>query len=97
MECGDFKQSCCAIFFIRSKCTTQNPKIALQFSVSEKIKKTHLVNIKISIGNSELCYDLFISKEKQGIMINEHFHDLSKGNTLFLRETKKGKFKTKQM
>lgn len=70
--------------------TKQNPasnKVKLTFDIAGKIRGTHLINGTILIGKAKILFDVFISKEKQGIMINEQFYDLSKGSIFFLKET----------
>lgn len=75
----------------------KNSDVKIFFSLSKKLKETFLINGTISTGTSKVIFDLFISKEKSGIMLNDQFYNLSKGNILFLKETKKAKFKIKQI
>ncbi len=73
-----------------------NQKIKISVSISDKIKDTYLVSGKIRIRNSKIPYDLFLSTEKSGILINEKFYDFSEGNILFLMSSKKGNWKQEQ-
>ncbi|HAP95301.1 MAG TPA: hypothetical protein DCP54_06035 [Chryseobacterium sp.] len=97
MESKHFTYNCYFILFFHTTKKFKNKKVDVSSDVSQKINNTYLINGTIFIRASKIIFDLFISKEKQGIMLNEEFYDLSKGNILFFKETKKGKFKIKQI
>lgn len=64
-------------FTILTNVDFQTTKIQrdINFHISQKIRNTHLVNLVIKLDNKIVSLDLFISEEKQGIMLDEQFFD----------------------
>lgn len=60
--------------------------IKFKASLSRKIKDTYVINGSIKIGTYIFHYDVFISEERSGILLDDKFYDFSKGEIILTQK-----------